>query len=325
MHTIEEELVGVVRRAGFSARQGDAVIRRLGWDGRPPATLAVAAEEVGYTRERVRQLERRLEANLLRRPTPMPATISAVVVIARDAPASSAQIARTLVAEGLTHTQFAPEGILRAAELAGLRTDLVVEGGVVMRRGDVPLLVRAIGEARRLVVRDGAARVGGVAAKIDCPPDRLRPLLDAEGAARWLDAERDWFLVDAARTRVTGAVRKLLTVSDGLTVDELEVALRRPRPQVSLPREVLCELCRSLPWLRVDGDRIRAAGSIDNELSPLEETLVGIFRSHGPVLPFTRIAAHAREAGMRPGTAAVYLSRSPLFRPVARARYALAA
>src|SRR4051794_23689941 len=230
MHMIEEELLGVVRHAGFSARQSDAVIRRVGWDGRPPATLAVAGEEVGYTRERVRQLERRLDAYLARNPTSMPATISAVLVIARDAPVPSARIARTLVEEGLTRREFAPEGILRAAELAGLRTDLVVEDGVVMRRSDVPLLTRALTQARRMVVRDGAARVTQVASRIDCPPERLRPLLEVVGTARWLDAGRSWFLVDAARTRVTGAVRKLLAVSDALTVDELEVALNRPRP-----------------------------------------------------------------------------------------------
>jgi hypothetical protein len=182
-----------------------------------------------------------------------------------------------------------------------------------------------MGEARRLVVRDGAVRVAELAGKIGCPQDRLRLLLDVAGSAHWLDAEHDWFVVAAARTRVTGALRKLLTVSDAVTVDDLEIALNRPRPHISLPHDVLRELCRALPWLSVGDDVIRAAGSIDNELSPLEETLVGIFRSHGPVLPFTRIAAHAREAGMRPETAAVYLSRSPLFRPVARARYALAA
>jgi hypothetical protein len=325
VHTIEEELLRVVQHAGLSVRQGAAVIRRLGWDGRPPATLAVAAAEAGYTRERVRQLERRLAAHLSLHPPAVPATMSAVVVVARDAPSRCDDVARTLVAEGLTRSVFAPGGILRAAELAGLRTDLVVEGGAVMRRDDIALLARAHTEARRLVTRDGAARVADVARRLGCHSDRLRPLLDVGGAARWLETSREWFLVPAARTRVTGALRKLLTVSDELRMEELELALRRPRPHVSLPREVLCELCRSLDWLHVDGDSIRAAASLDNELSPLEETLVGIFRNHGPVLPFGRIALHARAAGMRPETAAVYLSRSPLFRPVSRARYALAA
>src|SRR3954451_8672279 len=112
MHMIEEELLGVVRHAAFSARQSDAVIRRLGWDGRPPATLAVAAEEAGYTRERVRQLERRLETYLARNPPSIPATMSAVLVIARDAPAPRARIARALVEQGLTEKEFAADGII---------------------------------------------------------------------------------------------------------------------------------------------------------------------------------------------------------------------
>src|SRR3954453_1334530 len=105
MHMIEEELLGVVRHAAFSARQSDGVCRRLGWDGRPPATLAVAAAEGGYTRERVRQLERRLETYLARNPPSMPATISAVLVIARDTPATGTRIARTLVEQGLTQRE----------------------------------------------------------------------------------------------------------------------------------------------------------------------------------------------------------------------------
>jgi hypothetical protein len=40
--TLEEELGGLLATLGLAARQRRAVSRRLGWDGRPPGTLADA-------------------------------------------------------------------------------------------------------------------------------------------------------------------------------------------------------------------------------------------------------------------------------------------
>jgi DNA-directed RNA polymerase sigma subunit (sigma70/sigma32) len=59
--TVEDELGELLQAVGLGARQRRAVARRLGWDGGAPATLAGAATTEGYTRERVRQLEGRVQ------------------------------------------------------------------------------------------------------------------------------------------------------------------------------------------------------------------------------------------------------------------------
>jgi DNA-directed RNA polymerase sigma subunit (sigma70/sigma32) len=48
----------------MSARERHVLVRRYGLDGREPATLAEFSNELGVTRERVRQLQRNAERRL---------------------------------------------------------------------------------------------------------------------------------------------------------------------------------------------------------------------------------------------------------------------
>src|SRR5262245_20426473 len=45
----------------FTENQALALARRKGWDGNPPGTLQDAADVVGLSRERIRQLELKLD------------------------------------------------------------------------------------------------------------------------------------------------------------------------------------------------------------------------------------------------------------------------
>ena len=55
---------------GISARERHVLVRRYGLDDREPATLAELSEELGITRERVRQLQRNAERRLRGRLVP---------------------------------------------------------------------------------------------------------------------------------------------------------------------------------------------------------------------------------------------------------------
>jgi hypothetical protein len=116
--TLEEEFDALLRRVPFSERQCRALERRMGWDGQKPATLAGAAAEVGYTRERVRQLELHLAGYLARSLPPLPLTAAALVVIAEAAPAGCSDLAHALARHQVAARPFDPRGVLRAAELA---------------------------------------------------------------------------------------------------------------------------------------------------------------------------------------------------------------
>ena len=76
--SLEEELASVLRESGLRGRQARAVARRLGWSGHGATTLAEAAAEEGYTRERVRQLEDRLRRHAEGTPLSLPLTAAAL-------------------------------------------------------------------------------------------------------------------------------------------------------------------------------------------------------------------------------------------------------
>jgi hypothetical protein len=136
-----DELDALLARAGFGERQLRALRRRLGWDGGPPVTLAEAAASEGYTRERVRQLERRLREHVRSTRPSLPATRAALRKLERTAPLRCDTAERTL---------------LRAAEIAGIDLALVERDGVVLRITDLGAFRRAVRAARILVRRDGA-------------------------------------------------------------------------------------------------------------------------------------------------------------------------
>ncbi|MES1246907.1 MAG: sigma factor-like helix-turn-helix DNA-binding protein, partial [Actinomycetota bacterium] len=193
--TLEEELGGLLRAVGLGSRQREAVARRLGWDGGAPATLAVAAETVGYTRERVRQLEERVEKAVPAMQPSLPLTKAAVGVVGEVAPASRDEAAAALAERGISERPFDPEGILSAARLAGIAVDVVARPRAVLRGTDVVLEPVVAQVAKSLVSRDGAATADAVAKTTGMSRRRVRRLLELGHEVTWLDCGGGWFTV----------------------------------------------------------------------------------------------------------------------------------
>lgn len=322
MTALESELEGVLRASRLGPRQARAVSRRLGWDGRPPATLAAAAAGEGYTRERVRQLEqraRRYAAGLR-----LPAASSALELVAASAPASRNAVARELERAGIAAAPFDPAGVIVAAEMTGVAAPAVVIcDDIVLSRQQAGAPQSAVSVARKLVVRNGAAHVREVARRLGMRADVVRRVLAARPETTWLTD--DWLIVPARRTRATTGLRKMLSVAPALTLAEAANGLRRPGCGVSLPREVLGALCETLEWICLDASVISATVPLDPDriLSPLERALVAIFRESGPVLSFTRAVRLAEEVGINQTSAAIYLGKTPVLKSLARGLYAL--
>jgi hypothetical protein len=193
----------------------------------------------------------------------------------------------------------------------------------VLRSGDDGVGNAAMVVARRLVARHGAADVREVARRLAVRPDAARRLLAVHGNVTWLD--ENWIVLPVRRTRAMTGLRKMLAVAHSLTFADAEDGLGRPGCLVSLPRDVLAALCRTLDWVTVEGTTISAAVPLDPDqlLSPLERALVDIFDAHGPVLEFGRAVRLGEARGLHGTSVGIYLGKTPVLQTVSRGRYAL--
>jgi hypothetical protein len=324
---LEDELNDVLRSARLDAKQRRAVARRLGWDGQGPTTLSRAAATEGYTRERVRQLERRVILHVERTRPRLEFTEAALDAVHAAAPAWRGHLARMLSRAQIAAEPFDPLGVVRAAELSGIPVNLLEQGGLVLQNEQARLGEEAMQLAHRLVVRDGAAAVSAIAKRLTVRPGRVQGLLEFRDDITWLDEQHEWLVVSAARTRAATAVRKMLSLAPKLTLADVGGGLDRQRLDVKLPYDVLRSLCAAYDWLNFDqvADVVSLVRPLDpvRTLSPLERLLVGVFQAEGPVLGFTQAVRLAEAAGMNPASAGVYLSRSPVFQTVSRGRYVI--
>ena len=323
------ELHAVLLNAGLSERQSHALALRLGFDGAGTRTLAEAGDAVGYTRERVRQLEQRVREHACRMPPPLPVTTCAVEMLARSTPASKESAAHVLAANGLVSPRFDLAGILATADLFGIEHDLELLGAAVLRGRDAELVPHALADARRLQRRDGVASLARVLRELHDAEsrERLRRLLDLQQDVVWLDDACSWFVVRGVRSRVASILRKMMTVTDTLTLGEVDHGMRRAFRPVNVPSNVVAPLCERHPWLVVDRRRQIVTRKVTfdarRELTPVERGLADLFSRQGPVLSFAEAVELGSRAGLNRPTIGVYLTRSPIFERVHRGRYVL--
>jgi hypothetical protein len=330
MTTIEQELTDVLASARLGGRQARVVARRLGWDGHGVTTLAAAGGAEGYTRERVRQLENRLRRHLQNGSTRLPLTEAALAVVRAAAPAPRTDVARSLLERGLSARPFDPAGVITAAELGGLRVDVLSLDGLVVRKDGAALPERTLSLARALVARNGATSVSELSRRMQgsgLSATTIRRLLEHCGEVTWLDPRREWLVVPARSSRAGTGLRKMLSIARSLSLADVDEGLRRSARPVALPRAVLRAMCETFDWIAVDrrSDAVTATVPLDpaRTLSPLERELVRIFRTDGPVLAFARAVQLAADAGINPTSAGLYLTRTPVLQTVARGRYAV--
>lgn len=324
--TVEDDLGRILDEAELNARQRQVVARRLGWDGEGGMTLEAAANGE-LSRERVRQLEERVKCASASTQW-LPAIESALDLLAEHAPITTDVAAELLTMEGLARRPFDPVGLLNAARFAGIASPLTFATGCLYV-GDQRKWAKRIGEvARKLVSHNGAASVGALAESLGdaVEVDDVRRLLALDPETRWLDAEREWLFLPTARNRAANHLRKMLAVARSQSIRDVREGFRRyDGREVILPRHVVRELCKCFDWVRVDGDRIAASAALDYRavLENTEETLVEIFREHGPVLDRATAVDLGERSGLDRTTTGLYLGWSPIIERLATNRYAL--
>ncbi len=330
---LDEALLHLIRET-VPDRYVDPIAMRLGWDGMGGTTLEEAAEVAGVTRERVRQIQKRLEEEL-KAVTYVPALDRAIEALDRSAETFEVDAASMLRREGITFDSFLPAGVISAAELLGrsYRFEVGVDKISVQLPGDTK--AKAFNSAvRSLSNINHVASVLELQARIydregeEPPLETVGAYLKRNPHVVWLDDDQSWFWVrqGKGRNRVVRQVQKMLAVMGTLPLETLrEGALRNHRTRgTSLPRRVFEGLCRAAGF-RVHAGVVSASEHIEvaEVLGNIEATMVDVLRNHGNIVNRADLEDECISRGVNRHSFWVYLSYSPLLERVAPSVYAL--
>jgi hypothetical protein len=300
------QLLEVVR----SERNRRLVARLLGWDGGGSCTLQVAGDEIGLTRERVRQVCARALQTLHGRQF-VPVLDSVLAYIRGHPNRAAADIEAELQSEGLTGGRFRLEGILKACEVFERASGFITEnvGGELFVVTSVEVANVILKVARSMVCRWGALTISDLCSQISASKatkveeEGVRRILQRHQDFRWLDEAGGWFwLAETPRNALATRLRKVLCVAPRISISELRAAISRDRRMqgVAPPRRVLLAYCEQLAWCHVDGQDVSVAQPLDpaEVLSQAERAVRDILRSHGEAMSVQALEALCLNAGI---------------------------
>lgn len=337
--TLEESLTEFldVTMAGFtrcSTRRLETFAARLGWNGDKPATLRECAEQLGLTRERIRQIQKDIEAAIPDHEIFMPSLDSALVLLGETAPVSLAKATQTLLDSGISRVKFHLRSLLEAARLLGKQTSLRIisgpSGEMVVSDVDVEKAQVIPRMARKLVSRSGAASVYQVLDAVEAKgyeidEEAVRGVL--MGAATFKFFREDWFMatdIPPERNRLRNMTRRMLSVVSPQPIQSIREGLRRsyrgragsysyPMTPIVPPLNVVEGVLRGIPDFDVYDGEVRSVIPLDyaKELGEVEQVLVEVLHaSPAGVVDRRSLAEGCRARGMNENTFNLYSSYS---------------
>jgi hypothetical protein len=316
---LETELWSLTDGMG-SDRDRRIIVSHLGWDGKPPRTLEAVGQAHNMTRERVRQICTRIEK--IRSPKPFaPVLDRALKAVASVAPTLAEEIEGQLAQSRATKVGFSVESLVAAARGLGrepcFNIEMLHSHRVVLPANSSGLIDRIDQVARGAIRHWGAATIEDVAATTRAALPVTRKLLPIVPGFRWLDESSGWFwITNTPRNSLLTQIRKILAATPCIDVGELRTGVGRHHRKKGFapPRRVLLELCRQLPWCRVDGESIMVAAPLSPSeiLSASEQTILKVLKEHGPVIQRAKLERLCLDAGMNHHSFWVFLSYCPL-------------
>lgn len=308
----------------MDSRRVGAMASRLGWSGSTPTTLEAAGRDLDVTRERVRQIQKKLEGRLAQTRAPNLRLLhrAAAHLAASDDPTLSP--GAILKESGLAGTVLPTSGVRRFLELAHLSHVAQLDRALLEMeqwQTEVSLVVR---EARRLAGAVGVVSVDWLTPSlpdVDAPRDAIRDSLEALGWVHFLDAEWFWSpRVPIRRNRLRNLLRKMLAACGPLAVGDIIGGLDRQRRLGRLPRvpsaQAIHLFAEAHPEFTVTPDgAISSSEHLDPiaELDVTEETLYLIIKATDDGFLDRRVFEEEAVArGINPNTFSVYTSYSPI-------------
>jgi hypothetical protein len=327
--TLEDELRSLVaralrvRRASPHDRNTGIVVQHLGFDGAGGATLKAVGDANGLTRERVRQIFLRVKRSVKGKGSATPLIDKALGAITQLLPAEAGAVEAKLQEGGFTQSKFRLEGLANAVKLLGRKVPFELEVIDARRMVFHPkrgrMARQTIQIAQRAIAHFGVATASDIAAlvqeRMSCPvtPEFVTAILEGRTGFVWLDSEAGWFwLRSPNKNRVLSRIRKILAVAESIDVSELRSGVGRHHAMKGYapPRRVLLELCRHLPYCRVEGAYVRAEPVIDWQqvLRGTEHTMVQVLKEYGPVMQRAKFEDACLARGMNRSTFYAYLA-----------------
>src|SRR5713226_9748405 len=331
--TLEKELrdlLGTGRNARIAARY-------YGFDGLGGGSLQTVGNEVGLTRERVRQIVTASSARLSTGRPVSPALDRTIAFVVERMPATAGEIEAELRSQRLTSGLFRLEGVIKAAELIERRLPFSiteVRGERLVHARDITSVDTIIRIARRVVFRWGMTTLSNIVAevrKVDSGVCDRKLVVSALACLRvfhWLEPSADWFwLSDKPNNRVLNRMRKILSVANPINVSELRAGVGRDYRMKGFtpPKRVLLEFCRQAPGLRVNDETVKAEPAVnsDDVLSHIERDIVHIFSEHGGTMATSELKSVCPGMGVHWRTFYQNLVSSPIISRYADGLYGL--
>jgi hypothetical protein len=337
--SLESALTVFVEQVTSLRGQGlQALVRRLGVGGEPPATLEESASLIGVTRERVRQLQKRFTDRLPSHPIFMPKLDLAIDAIREAAPIAVDRAAKLLYEKGISTRPFHPESVLEAARFCHRPQPFEIDYStriprvVLEQRKDLERVFLSVG--CKQAGASGATNIAEVVAEVG---QGILPAMTEEEIRHFLQhcpevefLSGDWFWHKEGipdRNRLRNVTRKMLSIASPIHLSDLREGvqrhyrIRRSRgtvhwPLITPPRAILEAFYRAHPEFAVDAvGQVSSVIQLDprKELNPTEQVLVDVLRSSPScLLDYASFGRACSRLGMNPNTFSQYLSSSPV-------------
>jgi hypothetical protein len=329
-----DEALNRVLQTILAPKQASAIAARLGWDGKGGCTLEEAGKKLGVSRERVRQIEKKVTQEL-HSDTFFPSLDRAVETLEQLANTMEPNAATVLSDRGITEHPFLPQGVVNAAKVLGrpLRFEVSNDRRMVQLPGDDQLLpfrlaLKSMANVNYIApVAEFEARITDISGST-VGESQVRSFLDRYDNVVWLNSERTWFWLQQkeGRNRYINAIKKILSVTNGIGLETLrDGVLRHHRTRrMSLPRNIFEALCRAA-GLQNHSGIISHPGSLEvsEELAPIEQLFVKVLRRSDNVASTAELRDGCLSLGVNRHSFFVYLTYSPIIERLSQGVYGL--
>jgi hypothetical protein len=336
--SLEESLADFLRSCTKeTGTRFDALLARLGWAGEPAITLEQAGARLGVTRERLRQIQKKVLDQIDGDDEfYLPKLDEALILLESAAPLTVREGGRLLRKKGVSNGPFAfdVETLLEIAATFNRAPALSVNGtgqsAVVVRDQRDEWVSGLFSRARRLVGKSGASNVFQLQSILESDghqvsEESIAAVLQSYGTVDFLDEH--WFWVSNIpneRNRLRNLCLKMLAVVSPQSVISLRDGVRRnykmrltkSGPWSTLivpPVEVMKTFFERHPDFEVQDDMVSLKKAVDYRavLGDTDRVLVDVLRSApAGVLDRQSFAEKCMQLGMNENTFSVFTSYS---------------